>query len=145
MIRALQYQELAPTEAIPGWAHIPEPISGEHYEIVDGRGWPLRALAYRFHGRGHGATTTGDVAGGIALQPWATGAWYDPRALPLMPIWPGLIVDTLAFASLSALVLDAAPALRRARRMRQGRCITCGYDLAGTASGGRCPECGTHS
>ena len=30
--------------------------------------------------------------------------------------------------------------LRRARRRKQGRCLTCGYDLRGSA--GTCPECG---
>ena len=32
--------------------------------------------------------------------------------------------------------------VRRYRRRRRGRCVTCGYDLRGNVSG-RCPECGT--
>jgi hypothetical protein len=33
-------------------------------------------------------------------------------------------------------------AYRRIRRRREGRCLSCGYDLTGNVSG-VCPECGT--
>jgi hypothetical protein len=32
--------------------------------------------------------------------------------------------------------------LLRLERLSQGLCVGCGYDLRGSAAGGRCPECG---
>src|SRR5262249_37321410 len=33
-------------------------------------------------------------------------------------------------------------ALARRRRLRDGQCPACGYDLRGSPAGGACPECG---
>lgn len=147
MIRAQQYTESPQTETVPGWVGLPDPppasASGftDHYEISDGYGWPLPALGFHFHGRGRGNTTTGDVVGGIELSPRATGGWYDPRALPLTPIWPGLAVDLAVATALMILVLDGFRTIRTTFRRRRGRCASCGYDLRGLAHS-RCPECG---
>lgn len=66
----------------------------------------------------------------------------DRGALPLIPIWPGLLANTAAFALFWLLVLFAIPLTRRAIRARRGQCINCGYDLHATPSGNPCPECG---
>ena len=48
-----------------------------------------------------------------------------------------------------ALIAAILPALyllaiaRHRTRLRQGRCLACGYDLRETSQGERCPECGT--
>lgn len=78
---------------------------------------------------------------GPAIQP------FDLRVpLPYMPIWPGLIGNTLVFASAWALIL-ALPALafdrwKVRRRIRRGECPKCRYSVKGLPSGAPCPECG---
>ncbi len=61
--------------------------------------------------------------------------------LPLRPIWPGLVVNTVIYAAF----LWAPPrlpfALRRFVRVRRGLCPACGYDLR-HAEHQACPECG---
>lgn len=60
--------------------------------------------------------------------------------LPYCPLWPGLIANTLIFAT-SWWALVATPiAIRRVLRRRRGLCPACGYDCS--ASGMVCPECG---
>jgi hypothetical protein len=114
-------------------------------------GWPFRALKYDVAGssvivtrgqqRMHKASP---VFGGrrVAwIEPWrhpATGAQTYPRTVPLTPIWPGLLANTIFYAALCAGVLFMLK-LRRTLRARQGRCAQCGYVLHGLT---RCPECG---
>lgn len=62
-----------------------------------------------------------------------------------MPISAGLALNTLFYAVPWWLLLVAPGAVKRWRRGRRGRCIGCGYDLAGLAVGNgtrTCPECG---
>ena len=61
-----------------------------------------------------------------------TGPVYI-TAIPLYPI-------STAFALLP--LLWSIGALRRWRRRREGRCVTCGYNLTSNTTG-VCPECGT--
>jgi hypothetical protein len=118
---------------------MPEPTSGDFYETVEGHGWPLPALGFRFHGSARGVATTGFVSGGIALPEWAPN---DPRALPVTPIWFGLLVDIVVLMLLWSAVLDGLPAARRWLRRRRGVCRQCACDLTGNTTG-TCPECGS--
>ena len=47
----------------------------------------------------------------------------------------------ILLAGLTWIVLPAFRQWSRERGERRGHCLTCGYDLRGSA--GRCPECGT--
>ena len=84
-----------------------------------------------------------------------TSSWY--RGLDGSPIrWDftmhrgstgGVVVMAIPFWSvaLGGITLGVGvfgyPTLRRTRRRRRGRCLKCGYDLAGTVDE-VCPECG---
>jgi hypothetical protein len=61
--------------------------------------------------------------------------------LPYTPIRPGLVANTLFFASGWMLLLLVPWVARRAYRRGHGRCLCCGYDLRGDTDAG-CPECG---
>jgi len=54
----------------------------------------------------------------------------------VVPLW----VPILLFAFYPSLCFIRGP-MRRWRRRRSGRCVSCGYDLRGCVD--RCPECGT--
>ena len=73
--------------------------------------------------------------------PWTRRA--TPRRCPTArwsaPHWQFVIVTSLP--PLLRLALPARRLCLRRRRRRLGRCLRCGYDLRGTASG-RCSECG---
>jgi len=147
MIRANEYKETTKPIEMPSWAKLPQPKTtgsfwtNQHYEIVDGRGWPWPCLSYRFSGTGRGATQAGSVSGGFAFSPFQTGAWYSPRALPYTPIWRGLLGDLAAHFAIWFGLLMLIVEGRRMWRKRHRQCPRCGYSLRG-APHQVCPECG---
>jgi len=95
------------------------------------------------------------VHGAITFSPPKSRSLFvnDPiltqRALPLLPIWRGLIFNVAVYSALPLVVLVVRPLVIRVirtRRASRGRCVACGYDLAGISgdAGGEviCPECG---
>ena len=87
------------------------------------------------------------VRWGIAVPVSAAklDSYEGKHILPLNPIWPGLLADTVIFALMWAMVIALPPTLYhmyiRRRRRRRGQCETCGYSLA-NLPGPACPECG---
>ncbi len=61
--------------------------------------------------------------------------------LPTLPIWPGLLFNTLFYAAIWFAFFTGLAALRTARRLRRGLCPVCRYDLRGLPQRA-CPECG---
>jgi hypothetical protein len=124
--------------------------ANDAYIYFSFRGWPFRAFWLEYEQ--HYATNTTDIAetrihGGIRVKfNDPTSVWYapppSPTALPYRPVWPGLILDTLFFASLWAALLYIPRAARRSLRRRRGLCPACAYDLRATPASSPCPECG---
>ncbi|MCC7390591.1 MAG: hypothetical protein IT431_17715 [Phycisphaerales bacterium] len=108
-----------------------------------GLGWPFRAF--------QGARAyNGMVDSRGYVSCWTpTSASASPGYLrigqseyPLSPIWTGLALDIGIFVGLGVLTFAARDSWLWARRVRDGQCPGCRYDLAGLHSGEPCPECG---
>jgi len=69
-------------------------------------------------------------------QRWFTA---DMATLPIKPVWPGFIINTLFYAGLLWLLFTTLFAARRALRRRRGLCEKCAYPI-GTSP--VCTECG---
>ena len=65
------------------------------------------------------------------------GVAYAPSSKCLT--WPGFAVDTAFWGGAAFVVWSVPGFVRRGVRRRRGRCVRCGYELAG---GDVCPECG---
>ncbi len=59
--------------------------------------------------------------------------------LPFRPLWLGLLGNVAAYGLAVFLVVQTFRAWGRAYRRENGRCIGCGYELAGLPA---CPKCG---
>lgn len=116
--------------------------------MEDGFGWPMRCLSivYGYDLKGMRWIVAVDGAA-IELSGQATGlSGTIQRALPLLPYWPGLLINSALWAAVVFTVLWGWTVLRHRRRVRNGWCTACGYDLRAqrgqTDGDGRCPECG---
>lgn len=71
------------------------------------------------------------------------GAWNAGyvELLPLVPIAPGFLWNTLLYATLSSAFFCVLSVSRRALRIKRGLCPSCGYSLSGLPDHS-CPECG---
>ncbi len=83
----------------------------------------------------------------IGTAPWSVGPPIQgqitvPRALLLLPIWPGFVINTMFYAAMlwGGWLLFAAPfALRKRRRIKRGLCPKCAYPVGASEV---CTECG---
>lgn len=127
------------------WGDLPRELAREGASpgsgMDDARGWPWPALWCALDAAGiDGGTTTHPVSGGFRISRISVGsARY--RALPLIPAWRGLALDTLVFALCIALLAVSARYVRSHWRRVRGWCPRCAYDLKRDLRGG-CPECG---
>lgn len=116
-------------------------------------GWPWLSMEWvRWDVLDNGVQTSrsrGSPSDGLVCpQSWghlsgfgSINGWV-PRRLPLTPIWPAFIADTLFYGMASAALvlgpLAVFHARRRTRRRRAGQCGDCGYPVHGAI----CSECG---
>jgi hypothetical protein len=118
--------------------------------VSEARGWPVVCLYSRrdLYMDFDNAMRKVTVEQGIAL-PWpqqsgqraAGPGVFEPRVLPLHPIWSGLLIDSGVYGLAAFAAVTVPGHLRRRGRRRRGLCVECGYDLRGT-TGAICPECG---
>jgi hypothetical protein len=134
--------------APPAWAGSP-PESGlvGLVETV-AYGWPIRVL--RVRGRlfvasdDYSAVTKKETDGlGSFENPWvARPAW----GVAWNPIWKPAVVSAMLYGTVLWLLFTALLLVLSWRRVRNGKCIRCGYNLSGIplqADGAAmCPECG---
>ena len=141
-----------PSSILPPWAKVPIP-DGNPNEInaaqlianIEARGWPMVCLYNIEHGPDNAlANLNGPYYSG---QSWSYPSPTISHKVrwPIRPIWTGLLVDTIVLAFLAYLlwVVLVIPRrfIREVRRVKNGCCIQCGYDLGYNLQNG-CPECG---
>ena len=111
--------------------------------VFDARGWPMLAMscAYSYDGvssRAHNAILTPlppRARGDLGAIPWPVG-------LPVRPIWPGFLFNSLFWGAAWLALLTIPLSICRSLRRRRGQCPKCAYDLRATPAGNPCPECG---
>ncbi len=114
--------------------------------VDDARGLPFVALWCswpRTPGTAHRQNVTGSgLVGGIKLSSAPrTMGYMGLRALPYMPIWSGLALNTAFYALLFFAVVRIGRAFKRSRRFGRGLCPKCKYDRVFDYQL-PCPECG---
>jgi hypothetical protein len=104
-------------------------------------GWPFVSMGYWFS---DASPTVPERY--LYFYGWRP-SWYARLApnrfwaLPLHPIWPGFLANGLLCFATVLLPCMLVSTLRRATRLRRGRCPSCCYDLTGLPPGSPCPEC----
>lgn len=130
-------------EVLPGWlpdSYFRDDRSSLDYLLAIGQGWPFRALRYaKVRDFSPDWLTFTDTAWPRLRITLPNG---ELMRIGLVPIWRGLIANTVIFGVVWFAVLFLPGLLRRARRLRHGKCVCCGYDLRASPAGGLCPECG---
>jgi len=136
--------ELEMQEPMFGWAvgsqETDPDDSGIGYQVVNyDYGFPLPSVSHYFLDAFHWEGDTPDLTGIPEGYHFAWVVNEDPLPLFIHPL-PFAINWLIYFTVLSAPVAGWVW-VRRWRRVRRGRCASCGYDLRGLG-GGTCPECG---
>jgi hypothetical protein len=112
---------------------------------VETFGWPFHGLKRYGLGTHNGTRFTQDHLGVFRQGVLIPASWQGRlpnriQTIPIMPAWPGFLLNTLFYAALAWGVLAARSWEIRGRRRRRGLCVQCAYPTTGLH---RCPECGT--
>ncbi len=96
--------------------------------VYSGFALPVARMGVRVHGRYQ------------HLPPWLDPLLpKSPRALPLMPLLRGMVMNAIVWATTAWAFVSLARRRWRHRRSRRGLCVACAYLVRGFSS---CPECG---
>lgn len=125
----------------------PEQLSCQLY--VYQWGWPMRSLEIQWpHAQPMLVSiwlferpTEAGLRTGLPVPTSITRS-SERTHIPLMPVWPGFVINSLVYAALAGSAVFGPGVVRRSARRRSGRCVMCGYEVVGLA---RCPECGEHA
>ena len=114
-------------------------------------GWPFAAWrTFYFHQESEVGVIreTSFFERGIDVDDWRAPepfpspyvrTYWPPRFLPLRPILPGFVINTLFYAMILWLLFLGPFTARRMIRRRRGQCATCAYPIG---SNSVCTECG---
>jgi hypothetical protein len=115
-------------------------------------GYPWLALASVSHGQFSMPIGGRPQIANLPVPVWGAGlrppefmrrlGIHPERMVPLLPLWPGFVGNTLIYALAVLAVYDlalVARGLRRWRRRRRGLCPACGYPVGVSPV---CTECG---
>jgi hypothetical protein len=108
-------------------------------------GWPALALWCQTDAASHRNNLDPRWHGGIALGRAAGQGSFVLDALPMRPLWRGLAINSLFYASAWLLILLLLRGGRRylaRQRNQRFACANCGYLRQGLPARACCPECG---
>lgn len=108
---------------------------GNDFDLVNRlqAGWPVRSL------EGYSYTEQRKSGQHVFLAHPRSAGWYLDAWIPYQPLWPGVVINAVAFSAIFLVAASLMGRVRRAVRKSRGRCVQCGYRLADSRT---CPECG---
>jgi hypothetical protein len=135
---------------MPRWSaamqqDLPRLRDRELFVVDEARGWPCLTLSSRLMFRypfGMIASSSITVHGGLRLKDDGRrmgSGLPQARALPVQPLLPGFVVNSVFYAAILWLLFAAPFALRRRRRIKRGLCPACAYPVGASPV---CTECG---
>ncbi|MEQ8316441.1 MAG: hypothetical protein RIE77_11245 [Phycisphaerales bacterium] len=117
-------------------------------------GWPWPALGSEdYAATGHrdgrmsilARTPRASLPGGLVVQSRLPIPLFAEFALPVLPLWPGFLLNTLFFGLLLFGASRTSGPIRRALRRRRGRRARCEDDRGGLDAEAACLECGAEA
>ena len=143
------------SDDVPGWSSASTTSADQLFAqnrdifddviIEDARGWPWLALRCTYGPPVvQGIQARRDMTGGFPMPAILLGKKFksgEAKALPIEPVWPGLIGDTLIFSAGWFVVVRIPVIVLRTWRRVWRRCPGCGYSRKNLRAD-RCPECG---
>ncbi len=123
---------------VPRWAmrwadrNALPPLNGRALDEIEihGYGYPSAALVLTVESTYY-AAARGSYLIARENPPRLKEPGRIPNHLPLLPIWPGFLIDTLFYAAIWLGVFFGFTSAKWFLRAKRGRCPRCGYDLRG--------------